>query len=119
MAAFDQFARQHGKPYLEDKAEYRQRFGIFQANLARIAQHNARNGVSYWLGLNEFADLTTEEFRLRMFGENPSDLLELRARNAAQNEKLPKADPWPYGNETPAKRVNWVEEGLITAVKNQ
>jgi hypothetical protein len=39
-----------------------------QANLAKIVAHNSRSGVSYKLGLNAHADLTTEEFRLRYFG---------------------------------------------------
>ena len=39
-----------------------------QANLATIAAHNARGDVTYTLGLNGHADLTTEEFGLRYFG---------------------------------------------------
>lgn len=40
----------------------------WQANLAKIAAHNARNDVMFTLGLNPHADLTTEEFRERYFG---------------------------------------------------
>lgn len=39
-----------------------------QANLAKIAAHNALPGQSFQLGLNAHADLTAEEFRLRYFG---------------------------------------------------
>lgn len=39
-----------------------------QANLAKIAAHNARNDASFTLGLNGHADLTAEEFKLRYFG---------------------------------------------------
>lgn len=39
-----------------------------QANLARIAAHNARPDVTFQLGLNGHADLSVEEFRLRYFG---------------------------------------------------
>lgn len=41
---------------------------ILQANLAKIAAHNARNDQTFQLGLNAHADLTAEEFRLRYFG---------------------------------------------------
>lgn len=39
-----------------------------QANLAKIAAHNARADATFTLGLNPHADLSTEEFRARYFG---------------------------------------------------
>eukprot|EP00887_Chlorella_sp_A99_P002088 scaffold21.g2088.t1 len=120
VAAFDQWAALHNKPYTKgDRAEYRRRFEVFTANLERINKHNARNGVSYWLGLNGHADLTTEEFRLRYFGQNASNLVELRLREEAAAASDIKPSPFPYGNETPPKAVNWKEQGLLTHVKDQ
>lgn len=39
-----------------------------QANVAKIAAHNARPEATYRLGLNAHADLTTEEFGRLYFG---------------------------------------------------
>lgn len=131
-SAFREFAQLHGKAYLGDAAEYARRHEAFQANLAKIVAHNSRSGVSYKLGLNAHADLTTEEFRLRYFGARPVDILELRrgANEKGQGEeekgegeegddKRPKGEKFPYSHEVPPARRDWREEGKITPVKDQ
>ncbi|CAA7400627.1 unnamed protein product [Spirodela intermedia] len=52
---------EHGRQY-KDEAERDRRLAIFKDNLLYIEAHN-RGGHSYTLGLNQFADLTNEEFR--------------------------------------------------------
>ena len=47
---------------LSSASEYNDRLKIFLRNKEHIERHNAQNGVSYWLELNEFADWTDEEF---------------------------------------------------------
>lgn len=92
------------------------------ANAARVAAHQAQNaGASYTLGLNGHADLTTEEFRLRYFGEQPRDMLALpAAATAADNGKKSKYfRDWPYGHTVPPAAVDWTAEGMITPVKDQ
>eukprot|EP01083_Nonionella_stella_P194852 718355_1 len=39
------------------------RFEHFKANHHHIDHHNSRPGISYTLGLNQFADMTNAEFR--------------------------------------------------------
>lgn len=51
--------------------EEAQRFQIFQNNLKNIRDHNekfARGEVTYTQGVNQFADLTHEEFKSRFTG---------------------------------------------------
>ncbi|KAL4436130.1 hypothetical protein ABPG77_005578 [Micractinium sp. CCAP 211/92] len=126
-AAFEEFARLHGKPYLADAAEYNRRHVIFQANLAKIAAHNSQPGVTFQLGLNAHADLSAEEFRLRYFGLKPQDLAALReAEEAAlgregrsKKGKPGRGKPFPYGDEVPPERRDWREDGRVTPVKDQ
>lgn len=121
-AAFERFARLHGKPYFADAAEYNRRQAIFQENLAKIAAHNSQKGATFQLGLNAHADLTTEEFRLRYFGAKLQDLAALReAEESAlgREGRSKKGKPFPYGDEVPPERRDWRQEGRVTPVKDQ
>merc|ERR1712165_154266 len=63
-AKFAAFKHSHGKQYT-DAFEEAYRKGIFAANLAKINQHNVEhaNGEHSWtMGVNQFADLTHDEF---------------------------------------------------------
>merc|ERR1712136_244273 len=63
-AQFASFKHSHGKQYT-DAFEEAYRKGIFAANLAKINQHNVEfaNGEHSWkMGVNQFADLTHDEF---------------------------------------------------------
>jgi len=66
---FQDFVSTYGKPYPLGSAEYKSRFEIFKANLHYIAQHNSENH-GFTLGVNKFADLTSEEFAAR-FAASP------------------------------------------------
>ena len=51
----------HGKSY-KDEEERERRMKIFKDTLLFIDEHNS-GGHSYKVGLNQFADLTNEEYR--------------------------------------------------------
>ena len=55
-----------GKSYRSFKEKLR-RFEIFKENIKCIDETN-RQRTSYWLGFNEFADLSHEEFKQRYLG---------------------------------------------------
>ena len=62
---------------------------------------------------------------------SPKDLVELRAASEAAatataaaggaqvGRKHKGGEPFPYGDEVPPPRRNWVEEGMVTHVKDQ
>lgn len=119
-AAFLRWARFYCKSYTP--AEEPARFEAWMRNVERISRHRSENsGSSYTLGLNGHADLTTEEFRLRYFGESPKDLLALRAAasNDLEGKKSKYYRPWQYGSTVPPAAVDWVAENMITPVKDQ
>ena len=62
-SAFDAYAGLMGRQY--EAAESQRRAEIFAANVRKIAEHNARGDASYKLGINAYADWTTEEFGQR------------------------------------------------------
>ncbi|MDN4175937.1 hypothetical protein QWY28_23535, partial [Nocardioides sp. SOB77] len=67
-AKFHEFKLKHKKTY-KDPAEETKRFAIFKDNLRAIESHNAlyeQGLVSYKQGINQFADVTAEEFKTRL-----------------------------------------------------
>ncbi|CAD6247240.1 unnamed protein product [Miscanthus lutarioriparius] len=47
----------------KDAIEKAQRFEVFKANVKFIESFNAAGNRKFWLGINQFADLTNDEFR--------------------------------------------------------
>lgn len=64
---------------------------------------------SLQLGMNEFADLTEDEYKQKALGYDAS----LRA-----NRPL-RAEPFMYENTRPPKSIDWREKGAVAHVKNQ
>lgn len=60
---WSEFKQKYNKNYPND-AEEQQRFNIFNKNVDFIEKHNQEQH-SYRLGINEFADMTQEEFSKR------------------------------------------------------
>jgi C1A family cysteine protease len=55
--AFINYIASHQKGYAS-KEEFNQRKENFKATMKRVQKHNAKNGTSYKLGINKFADWT-------------------------------------------------------------
>jgi len=86
------------------------RRSIWEKNLRAIHEHNLLRdeGVhSFSVGINEYSDLTHEEYR--------STLLGYKQSNATRQGALFMA---PSNIQVP-KKVDWRDEGYVTPVKNQ
>ncbi|CDP18154.1 unnamed protein product [Coffea canephora] len=105
---FESWIQKHGKIY-ESIEEKLHRFEIFKDNLKHIDERN-KDIANYWLGLNEFADLSHEEFKKMYLGLNG----ELATKRQSPGEEF------TYGNvmDIP-KSVDWRKKGAVTPVKNQ
>ncbi|XP_074028169.1 protein CTLA-2-alpha-like [Leptinotarsa decemlineata] len=67
---WNKFKSKHEKSY-ESSSEEARRFEIFKENLKKIREHNKRYDAgkeSYYQGVNQFTDLTPEEFKDRYTG---------------------------------------------------
>jgi C1A family cysteine protease len=99
----------NGKAYASADEEAL-RFAVFEANLARVAAHNAK-GESWSMAVNEFGDLTPQEFAAgRIGGFRPRKL-----RRSAPAGGLAVSAP---AVELPSS-VDWTTKGAVTPVKNQ
>lgn len=99
------FFQEHGKQYEDDDTEIR-RYSIWKDNLVTIAKHNMdAEKHGYTLGMNEFGDLTTEEF-IEMYN---GFTMTFNSTMKVRYDPLFKAD----------ENVDWRDKGAVTAVKNQ
>lgn len=103
---FELWMRKHSKSYgsIEEKWA---RLEIFKDNLIHVDETNQKR-TSYWVGLNEFADLSHEEFKATHLGM-------LRRRHQKGG---PFSFRYAHVSDLP-KSVDWREKGAVTGVKNQ
>jgi len=66
---FDQWMEQNQKLYASEQ-EKSLRFNAFTDNFNFINAENAKEGITYTVGLTRFADLTNEEFRALYTNKN-------------------------------------------------
>lgn len=57
---FEVFKKKFGKTY--EASEETFRMTIFQENMKKIEEHNADKSQTYEMGVNQFTDMTQEEF---------------------------------------------------------
>ncbi|XP_076942838.1 cysteine proteinase mucunain-like [Bidens hawaiensis] len=111
-ALYNSFLVQHGKTY-NAVGEKDRRFQIFKDNLRFIDEHNA-GGHSYKLGVNKFADLTNEEYRMTYTGVKKIDGKKKTLVNKGKSDRY----AFRSGDSLP-DAVDWRDHGAVTEVKDQ
>jgi cathepsin L len=105
---FEAFEKQFGKSY-KDSSERLTRFAIFSQNLKEIENHNRLRGSSWTKTVNQFADMTHEEFNQAMNGyinAPKPGMAFAKVKDAVKVEDLPAS--W-----------DWRDKGAISDVKDQ
>ena len=100
---FTSYMSKYGKTYAAPE-EARYRLRVFNDNLLKIKEHNAKN-LPWTLGVNKFADVSAEEFAYKFCG-------------CAKDPKTRGTRQTTLVGDVPA-RVDWREQGAVTPVKNQ
>ncbi|KAJ0446768.1 putative fruit bromelain [Helianthus annuus] len=102
----EQWMARYGRTY-KDAAEKERRSKIFHDNVQYIQSFNNAMNKGYKLAVNEFADLTNEEFRT--------------ARNRFKaHECSPSTSAFRYENVTAVpSSMDWRKKGAVTPVKDQ
>ena len=99
-----------------DETEKRNRFNIFKKNLEFVQNFNMNNNITYKVDINEFSDLTDEEFRSTHTGlVVPEAITRISTLSSGKNTV-----PFRYGNVSDTgESMDWRQEGAVTPVKYQ
>lgn len=105
QSEFSRYVKTFNKKYLLD--DFFNRYEIFKSNLDLIQLHNSQAGQTSTMGVNQFTDMTGEEFANKMTGylgkPEKSGAKVLAAESVAN---------------APAS-LDWRDKGAVTAVKDQ
>ena len=121
VVAFVEYARQFNKEYSQrsgssDKEQVVHRFRTYLSNLAVINRHNAAArtdpAIKFTMGVNQFTDLTGDEFARYTLGTRRSDSALLPSAPRSANSS--KRNVWGGDAE-----IDWVAKGAVTPVKDQ
>jgi hypothetical protein len=105
---YKQWMAQYGRVYKDD-AEKAKRYLIFKENVEYIESSNNAGTKSYKLSINEFADLTPDEFRAYHTGYKMSSL-----------KSSSKTTLFRYANVASVPpSMDWRLKGVVAGVKNQ
>jgi len=104
---FVKFVSQFNKNYATTDMLYR--FNNFKATLDEIERHNAAN-LTWTKGINEFADMTNDEFMAKIVGNG----FDASAVVADPHAKVMEHRGEPLPND-----IDWRAQGVVSPVKNQ
>ena len=108
---FANFRVEYTKEY-NSVQELEYRFAVFMDTVKSIEAHNAKGDSTYTLGINQFSDLTFEEFTAKYLGLPEINEAEMDEPNYEDFNQISQLF-------SDVKEVNWVKKGAVTPVKNQ
>jgi cathepsin L len=115
MSTFNYWSNVFEKNYVNEE-EAAHRFMIWMDNLQVIATSNSQD-LSYKLRLNQFSDMTGDEFRRYVHGQDGACFQRSELTNVND------ADMFGHMGENPMvpapSSVDWSTKGVVTPVKNQ
>ena len=100
---FAQFRERFHRKYSSIE-EFMDRYKIFSDNMQFIIEHNEDSTQNFTLGMNQFTDMTNDEFKANQFG-----LLKLGSY----------CDAYEPTDSTPASIIDWRNKNAVTSVKDQ
>jgi len=105
-------------PKILNAVEHSSRFDIFKDNVDKITRHNAE-GHTWTMGLTPFADMTPEEFKMKVVGNECADSFKKNKELKRAKAKLRSGRRMAVDDVANPSSIDWVAQGKVTPVKNQ
>eukprot|EP00933_Yihiella_yeosuensis_P008740 TRINITY_DN114373_c0_g1_i1.p1 TRINITY_DN114373_c0_g1~~TRINITY_DN114373_c0_g1_i1.p1 ORF type:complete len:360 (+),score=67.08 TRINITY_DN114373_c0_g1_i1:77-1156(+) len=112
LSRFKSFLQTSGRSY-KDRETFAKRLAIFSANAAFIDDFNRRSSDGLKLGVNQFADLTRDEFRQTYLSSIP------RRKSIQHPRKVGQKKADSIVNMNVPSSIDWRQKGAVTPVKDQ
>ena len=103
---FHHFTKNFHKDYSIDTFD--QKFEVFKDNVNFIFKHNQNFNSTFTLGINQFSDLTNDEFK-KLLNYDLNKDVELRTQ----------CDKMKFSNVFTPVSIDWRKKGAVTNVKDQ
>ena len=104
---FSNFQDRFNKKY-DTLEELENRFQIFRENLRTIISHNLDHSQNFTMGINQFTDLTSEEFKAKYVNGKKNTQLESFGCKSFSSDAI----------NTPFS-IDWREKGVVNPVRDQ
>lgn len=106
---FSNFQERFNKRY-STLQELETRFSIFKKNLITIIQHNADFTQNFTMGVNQFTDLTSEEFKKNIIGDGVKSNLGVGSFGCKSFSSTASGAP---------ASIDWRTKGVVNPVRDQ
>jgi len=111
---FEHFRVTFSKSY-DTIEELEHRFDVFRTNFLSIVSHNSDMSQNFTMGVNQFTDLTPDEFRAKFIGG-------LGLRSDSDSSLVGSYGCKPFSSSASSglpSSIDWREKGAVTSVKDQ
>jgi cathepsin L len=114
---FSNFQERFSKRY-ETLEETESRFNIFRSNLRNIILHNLDYTQNFTMGINQFTDLTPQEFKDQYIGGIRAEVSSYGCKSFSSGASSAYDDDSSIITNVPSS-IDWREKGAVNPVRDQ